>query len=156
MRLDSPGWLGVDETLLAVARQVEYTVVRNGSAWIRFLQDVRETLMGAPRTSARASNAGSSGTLRARHASQARVPRGLVECPAGAPRVPGGAPRGLVECPAGAPRVPGAGAARARRVPCGCATRPRCGRRAGSSSALRVRHASQVRAPRGLIECPAG
>src|SRR5947207_2024264 len=103
MRLDSPGWLGVDETLLAVARQVEYTVVRNGSAWIRFLQDVRETLMGAPRTSARASNAGSSGTLRARHASQAR------------------APRGLIECPAGAPRVPGAGAARARRAPSGCA-----------------------------------
>ncbi len=82
--------------------------------------------------------AGSSSALRVRHASWVRVPSGLTGCPAGAPR------------------VPGASAARAHRVPCGCATRPRCECSAGLSSALRVRHASWVRVPRGLSGCPAG
>ena len=45
--------------------------------------------------------------------------------------------------------------ARAPRVPCGCATRPGRGCCAGSSGALRVRHASRAQVPRGLTECPA-
>src|SRR5438132_723188 len=80
-------------------------------------------------------NTGSSGALRVRHASRVRVQRGLSECPPGAPR------------------VLGAGAARAHRVPCGCATRPGCECSAGSSSALRVRHASLFReCPNDLLE----
>ena len=83
----------------------------------------------------RGCHVGSSSALRARHAS--RVP----------------APRGLTECPASAPRVLDASTARAHRVPCGRATRPGCRRRAGSPSALRVRHASSFQGcPNDLLE----
>ena len=80
-------------------------------------------------------SAGSSSALRVRHASWVR------------------APCGLIECPPGAPRVLGASAVRAHRVPAGCATRPRRERHAGSSSALRVCHASFFReCPNDLLE----
>src|SRR5438105_2333804 len=53
------------------------------------------------------------------------------------------AQRGLLGCPAGAPRVLGAGAVRAHRVPCGCATRPG----AGAARAHRVPSGFAARPP---------